>query len=365
MKYPLMAMSLVAGLFATAGIFSAEPLVRHDVVGLRLDLKAPQPLVDDYFDPSAGRAVSMVLRVTVASNGKVKEAHAGEGFYTTGQGRRAEKFAKYLAFTPKTIDGKPVESSGELPIRYWFPASENVSPAVQDSLKEAARHISARNWSAALERLDRMVANEISSISSFMVTEYLRVAVYEGMGDTEQALRHARLALRCWLAGGTSLRRECPAPVAMVSQTLIRAIGLESRLGRYAEALDDWDTLQAFDKQSATSDLADEVAKVRTLIASGDPVTTWLVMDAAGEGHADLFRLSLAVDSVEGGALDEASLECKSADAAPGHRDGYELPLAERSWSIPSTASGCTLILRGKSGTRVKIVQSGNPMPAA
>jgi hypothetical protein len=226
---------------------------------------------------------------------------------------------------------------------------------VLDSLKEAARHISARDWPAALARLDRMEANEITSISSYMMVESLRGAVYDGKGDYPQALRHARLALACQLEGATAI------PPLMVAQTMIRTMGLERQLGLYSDALKTWDELQKFDSKSATPALAQEAAAVRALVTGDEAISNWLELDDQGVQSMSVFRSTIAVDSGDAGSLDEATLQCWPTDSAPGHsgRYEYELPPKQTAWEIPAATKDCSLTLKGKPGTRIKIVQSG------
>jgi hypothetical protein len=339
---------------------AADPLVRHDVYEMRLSQKESQPDVAEYM-ASRNREALAYVRINVGADGRVTQAEVVDGFYSAEQAAGAQKIAGKLKYLPKTVDGKPVETSGLIPIRYLLPPGTD-SHSADASLQLVADLLTARKWSEALEKMDQ-IQNEVTRNWDYRVLESLRATAYAGLGNAEEGLRHAIRGCHCSFTSATDTQPTCEGPSFLVKQTVALRMRLQRQLGLYGEALESWGDLKRLESADELRPFEKEVAQLRLLASGDDAIPTWLQLTESGDAGTLLFRNTVAFDQVTDGEIEWAAIECPAADGQRRHLDSYALPLASAAQAVPAGAKHCSIHIKGKPGTRVRVVQSGTAMP--
>jgi len=339
----------------------AQKLVRHDVFEMRLSPSERQPNLAE-FAGFRNREALVYVRITVDAKGRVTSAQTIDGFFSPELGINAQVVARKLKFLPKTVDGKSVESTGLIPIRFTLPDDGQGSNAV-NSLQTVFDLLTARKWSDALEKMDQMVKDEIIRIWDYHVVETLRAAAYEGIGDAEEGLRHALRGAYCRFTGDGDIHPSCVGPALLIKRTVLLKMRFQRQLGRYGDALQSWAELQRLESPDGLRSLTKEVEQLRALASGDDAVATWLQLDADGDAQTNLFRDTLTFNEVVDGAVEEATIVCPAVDAKPGHIVSYVLTVAAAAGTVPADANKCSIRFKGKPATRIRVIQSGAAKP--
>ena len=104
-----------------APVAAPAPVVQHSVVPAHADPKHPFPNSEDYYPDASRRAGEegvCKLKLTVGIDGKITGASVAESSGFPRLDDACLKLVKGQRLTPQMVDGKPVEASVAVPIRW-------------------------------------------------------------------------------------------------------------------------------------------------------------------------------------------------------------------------------------------------------
>jgi hypothetical protein len=361
MKHPRAALG-VALMMATCAV-AAEPLIRHEVTPLRLK-RGPQPDLFRYLPIYADRESLLFLRITVGTDGTPKLAYPVDGFFTAEQGAAAQQFGLLLHYEPRLIDGKPVEYSGQIPIRLAPADKLPLEPSLPRSVQEISELLGQRNWTGALDKINQMAQTRVKTFAGYSATQALRAALYEGAGKPIEALQFAESATRLHEPRDPGTAPYSLAPRTLLIETLIRMMRLQNTLGRYGDALDTSVKLEAVDRSAAAGQLAAEISRIREMLAADSVIATPMEIGLSGTAYIKAVRSEFGLADAPAGAITEIWVTCRPEGDDSPKIEYYEARLNGSTWTMPAGTRNCTVEISGQPGKQFKFQQSGPSFPA-
>lgn len=353
---------VLVGLLIVTSAASAEPLIPHEVTPLRLK-RGPQPDLARYLPMYADRESLLFLRITVGTDGTPKMAYPVDGSFTAEQAAAARQFALLLHYEPRLIDGKPVEYSGQVPIRLVPPDRLPTEPSLTHAVRDVEEMLAQRNWTGALDQINQMARTRVKTFAGYSAAQALRAALYEGAGKPIEALQFAESATRLHEPRDPSTAPFSLAPKTLLIETLIRMIRLQKTLGRYGDALDTSVKLEAVDKAAIAGELAAEISGIQEMAAADSAIAAPMEIEPSGTASIKVVRSEVSFVDAPTGAITAIWVTCRPEGDDSSQLEYYEARLSGGTWDMPIGTRNCTAEISGQPGTQFKFQQSGAAFP--
>jgi hypothetical protein len=311
------------------------------------------------------REALVFVRFTVSPKGTVMDVEPllDKGFYEDRFIAAAKNAVKHFQFKPARLNGKPVEWTGVIPIRYGIGDTlPGLGSDFRNELKQVESLFSQKDFRGADQHADMMLRDTVKTNYEFAVLKATLARTHEALGQDELALRFAEDATTRYAPNVEPFALHGPVPAnkstyyslpqQVVESLLEMRMRLDAKNGLLVEARRAYDELAGLETIPPDDSRARIAAQITAKLDSKDPVVANGRIWDEKNWHHELIRNSFELDDVDGD-IHFVLLTCgnqrKKLDYVPGEE-----------WSVPPGWRDCSVAVDAAPDSSFHFVETVN-----
>lgn len=303
----------------------------------------PVPIMQDGKSlPANGNEGVVVARYTVKADGTVSDVETVGGFTNPLYESMVKETVGKWTFTPGTVNGEARDFLNQ-EYTLMMRASDQlaISPAVAAGIDGINAQIAAKDFSAARDTINGVLATEVHSVFDYALMNQMLTAVHAGLEDPFAAL----VSIRKSTMSGTNAAGE---PQYLLTPDILQGalkqhLMLAAALRQQGEVLRTWEVVDGLYDIAANDNLHEVVNTAEQQLASPDPLAGLGKIVDGQWSHVPTRRIFTVADVREGN-LQKVIARCD--------RRTLELEYqADVDWSLPAGVGECKLEFNGSDGT--------------
>lgn len=342
-----------APILLTVAISAASLLPIH--TALAADAPAvvePVPLIQEgRFFPGLGNEGFIVARFTIKADGTTSDVElvSGFGYENPFLERPIKETVSKWTYTPGTVNGQPADFLNQ---EYIFrpKISETLasSPDFQEEYLKVDELVQAKDYDAAIRRLNGSFRDHIHTVLDYAATNYLLSRIYLQQNDPFAAFDAIKETTQHSInAAG---EREYMLTPDLLEGALRQQLVLASSLHQEGEVLSAWALLDELYDVPADDRLRELVDAAKAKTESTDPLPALArIMD--GEkftSYRPVHRIFTVADVM--GELKTITARCDHRNLKLDYQEGVD-------WTLPPALGNCVLDFAGDDNTTFTIYE--------
>lgn len=285
------------------------------------------------------------LSYVIDKEGKVKDIvpvdYGGDKAFISA----AMKAVKKWKFEPAMADGEPIEQcDNAIQLDFVISNGAGVSRRFNSAMFSGRTALSEGDLDKVRDALNKMDTAKSINITEIFWRNHLAISLYNKTGELDKkhdAVVQARSSLNA-----VSLDDDQKARLRSYLLQEEFAYLVNHRF--YSSALFTFDKLKEANPDEA-SVYEDAVLRVKSLIASEEPIVVPVEIDDSGRWHHYLARRAFTFAEVEG-RLDKVEIRCS--------RTFRSFTISDKSqWQIPASWGQCNIHVLGEQNSKFKLVE--------
>jgi hypothetical protein len=308
------------------------------------------------------REALVFVRYTVSPKGKVTEAEPilDKGFYDRNFLAAATKVVRSMRFAPSKLDGKPVEFTAVMPVKYGMSGVGGLGRAFRNEWSRVESLFKQGDYLGADHHAEAMLRDTVKNHMEFAALKVALATTHSALGQDDLALRFAEDATMRNLPNTEPFALHGPLPPNkaanytvtgdVLKSMLEMRMRLNTRHGMLVEARQAYDELAGLEAISPDDPRALVAAQITEKLAGNDPLGADGKIWDEKPWHHVLIRNHFWLDKVEG-EMDSVLLTCGSKQQKLDYVPGEE-------WSVPQGWRDCSVAVAAEPGSTFRFVET-------
>lgn len=321
---------------------SLQVLAQQNAVPAVLVKPVPQSQEGLYM-PGFGNEGVIMARYTVKADGSTDNIEILGGFTNPFYDNAIKEAIAKWKFTPGTVDGEARDFfNQEQTFSRRVSEQLAISPAVQQQIEPIRVAINAKDFAAARDIINKVLAGEVHSVLDYALMNDMLATVDLGLNDPFAALEANKRATQSTV-NMEGVRQYMLTP-ELLQSALKRQLVLAATVRQQGEVMRTWQELDALFDVSADDPVMQWVDTARQQLAAPDQLAQLgkIVADKHFV-HVPTHRIFTVAD-VREGSIDKVVAHCDRRTLELDYQEGVD-------WTLPAGFGDCKLDIQGDNGT--------------